>query len=154
MVSFGSARLAAAIVVVSASAVLAQVVPSVSTDPLNGSTFSTPFFSVTPTYTITSTFPNAGSTTPTAVGGPAGPSPATGAYSYSFNAPVSSLSGVVPSSLYASLAANGQPTQYTAPFQPDNKDLQIVDGAYLNDIPFMAIGSMAIAGTLAALWVL
>lgn len=147
-------RFAFALLAVAASLSMAQVVPSSSIDPLNGSTFSTPFFSVSPTYTITSTFPSAGSTTPTAVSGTAGPSPATGSYVYSYAAPVSSLSGVVPSSLFSSLAANGLPTVYTAAFQPNQEGLQIVDAATVPTAPLASIAAMTLTCILAAVWIL
>ena len=114
-------------------------------------------FTAPVTYTITSTFPNAGVTTQTVISGSAGPSPATNSYAFTFDAPVSSLSGVYPSSLFSSLAANGQPTEYTAGFQAPTKDLQIVDaapGSIVADIPFLALGSMTIAGIMGALWIL
>lgn len=148
-------RLALAILLVAASAVIAQVVPASSIDPLNGSTFSTPFFTPSVTYTITTTFPSAGPTTATVISGSAGPSPATGAYSFSYNKPISSLTGLENPALTSSLLANGLPVVYTNAFQAPTKDLQIVDAAPGSlDIPFLAIGSMAVAGILGALWIL
>ena len=142
-----SARLALAIFLVAASVAFAQVVPSVSTDPLNGSTFSTPFYTPPVTYTITTTFPSAGPTTQTVISGSAGPSPATGSYAFTYNKPLSSLSGLDNPALSSSLLANGLPVVYTNAFQAPTKDLQIVDAAPGSlDIPFLAIGSMALAG--------
>ncbi|PWN34651.1 uncharacterized protein FA14DRAFT_178058 [Meira miltonrushii] len=150
-----SARLALAIVLVAASAAFAQVYPASSIDPLNGTSFSTPFYTPPVTYTITTTFPSAGPTTATVISGSAGPSPATGSYSFSYNAPISSVTGLANPALSSSLLANGLPVVYTNAFQAPTKDLQIVDAAPGSlDIPFFAIGSMAIAGILGALWIL
>lgn len=152
-----SARLGLILLLVAATAqvVFAQVVPSSSIDPLNGSSFSTPFFTPSVTYTITTTFPSAGPTTATVISGSAGPSPATGSYAFSYNKPISSLSGIDNSALSSSLLANGLPVAYTNAFRAPTKDLQIVDaapGTY--EIPFFVLGSMALAGTLGALWIL
>ncbi|CEH15004.1 hypothetical protein CBOM_02810 [Ceraceosorus bombacis] len=110
------------------TAAAAQVTPSVSTDPLNGSSFATNPVTLPATFTPVTTFESAGSRTPTTISG-IGPSPTSAPYTFVYSAPVSSLTGTGLSNLFSSLAANGQPTQFTAAFQPDPSNLQIVGGS-------------------------
>jgi hypothetical protein len=94
-----------------------------------GSTFTTPVFSVTPTYTIVTTFPSATAVQTVTISGTAGGTPATGPYTYTYTGPVSSLPMTALSSLDSSLAAAGEPTQFTSGYNPNPDGLQIVDGA-------------------------
>ncbi|UZJ53896.1 hypothetical protein CBS101457_003216 [Exobasidium rhododendri] len=129
------------------SAVLAQVTPSISTDPLAGSTFTTPFYSPSATFTYTSTFPSAASKTLVTISGTAGPSPATGSYAFTYSAPVVSQTATPLSSLYSSLAAAGEPTAFTSAFQPDTGNgFQIVDSASSIQQSLQAVVFTAIFG--------
>ncbi|CAO1629805.1 unnamed protein product [Sympodiomycopsis kandeliae] len=103
----------------------AQVVPTSSIDPLNGSSFSTPVFTPQQTFTPATTYNSAGSRTPTSINGP-GPSITPASYTFSYDEPLSSVQGTPLSNLYSSLAANGTPTAATDPLFPDPSNLQIV----------------------------
>ncbi|PWO01326.1 hypothetical protein FA09DRAFT_335943 [Tilletiopsis washingtonensis] len=111
------------------AAVSAQVTPTSSIDPLNGTPFSTPRVVPEQTFTPTTTYESAGSRTPTVVAGSVGPSALTDAYTFSYNAPVSSLTGTGVSNLLSSLAAKGQPTTQGAALAPNPSGLQIVTDA-------------------------
>lgn len=100
-----------------------------STDPLNGSTFSTPVFSVSPTFTPVTTFARATGGNPTTVGGP-GPSPDTSSYVFSYTAPTATVAALNPSQVYASLASSGYNTASDAKgLAPNPSHLQIADSA-------------------------
>ena len=103
----------------------AQVTPTSSIDPLNGTPFSTPRVVPEQTFTPTTTYESAGSRTPTVVAGSVGPSALTDAYTFSYNAPVSSLTGTGVSNLLSSLAAKGQPTTQGAALAPNPSGLQV-----------------------------
>ncbi|PWN93328.1 hypothetical protein FA10DRAFT_19083 [Acaromyces ingoldii] len=110
---------AVALLLVAVSMALAQVTPSVSTDPLGGSTFTTPVYSPSQTFTPVTTYATAASRTPTTIGGATGPSPATGSYAFTYDAPISTVTNTPLDNVLSSVAANGEPTDYTRPFQPN-----------------------------------
>lgn len=130
--------------------------PSVSTDPLGGQVFTTPVFDPPVTYTVVTTYSTNTPVTESVLTGSAGGSPATQPYTFTYSPPVSSATGTDQSSIYSSLAANAEPTQYTSQLVPDTDNLQIVDGA----LPMhawdyiMTVCAMAAAGVAGALWVL
>lgn len=101
-----------------------------SIDPLNGSTFSTPVFSVSPTFTPVTTFARATGGNPTTVGGP-GPSPATSSYVFSYTAPTATVPALNPTQVYASLASAGQynTASDAKGLAPNPNNLQIADSA-------------------------
>ncbi|PWY98497.1 hypothetical protein BCV70DRAFT_33097 [Testicularia cyperi] len=124
-----SALVAAASIVLLAGQANAQ--SSSSTDPLNGSSFVTPVYTVSNTFTPITTFPQASGGVQTVIGGP-GPSPATSSYAYTYTVPTATLPATTASQVFASLASSGQ--YNTAPdakaLNPDPNNLQIADSAF------------------------
>lgn len=103
---------------------LAQIVPTSSEDPLSGSSFVTSAFTPSTTFTPTTTFNQAGSRTPTSVVG-VGPSLTTNSYTFSYDIPLSTVSGTDLANLYSSLAANNSPTAATSALTPNPSNLQV-----------------------------
>ncbi|KDN38699.1 hypothetical protein K437DRAFT_259305 [Tilletiaria anomala UBC 951] len=115
------ARFLAAVVLLAAFA-LAQSVPSIAPS----SAFSTTPNNMPATFNPTTTFSQAVSPVPTTLTG-VGPALTTGAATFSYLIPTESIEGYKPTSVYASLASAGLPTNASGPIvAPADPDRQII----------------------------